>query len=47
MTGGRRMGCSRGKGSASRGIRSVNGNAMRERNLLEGTETGFLVLGHV
>ena len=30
MTGGRRMGCSRGKGSVSRGLMGVNKDALRE-----------------
>ena len=38
---GRRMGCSRGKGSAGFGPR-VLVEIHRERNLLEATETGFL-----
>ena len=42
MSGGRRMGCSRGKGSANYGSRSVCGDTLRERNLLEAIKTGFL-----
>ena len=42
MSGGRRMGCSRGKGSARCGPRSINGDELRERNLYEATEMGFL-----
>ena len=41
MSGGRRMGYNRGKGSVSRGLRSVNRDALRERNLLEATESSF------
>ena len=36
------MVCSREKGSASCGQWGVNGNALKEGNLLEPTETGFL-----
>ena len=34
------MGCRR-RVSVSRGLWSVNGDVLRERNLLEATETGF------
>ena len=42
MSGRRRMGCSRKRVSVSRGLWDVNGDALRERNLLEATEMGFL-----
>ena len=42
MGGGKRTGCSRGKGSGSHSMWSVSGDALREKNLLEATETGFL-----
>ena len=42
MSGGRRIGCSRGKGSGRCGMRFVGGDALRKMNLLEATETGFL-----
>ena len=42
MNGGRRLGCSRGKSSASRGLCSVSGYALRERSLLETTEMHIL-----
>ena len=38
----RRLGCSRRKVIVSRGLWGVNGDTLRERNLLETTETGFL-----
>ena len=41
MSGRRRMGCSR-RVSISHGLWGVNGDPLRERNLLEATETGFL-----
>ena len=39
---GRRMGCSGRKVSDSHGLWGITGDALRERNLLEATETGFL-----
>ena len=36
------MGCSRKRVSVNRGLWGVNGDALRERNLLEAIETGFL-----
>ena len=36
------MGCSTGKGSARRGLRGVDGDALREKKLLEVNKTGFL-----
>ena len=45
MSGGRRMGCSRlsrGKGSVSRGLCGVGENVLREGNLLEASDIGFL-----
>ena len=41
VSGGRRMGCSSRRVSVSRGLWGVDGDALRERNLLEATETGF------
>ena len=42
MSGRRRMGCRRRRVSVSRGLWGVNEDALRERNLLEATEMGFL-----
>ena len=42
MSRGRRMADSSWEGSASCGLYSVSGDALRERNLLEATEIGFL-----
>ena len=42
MSGGRRIRCSRRKDSARCGTRGVGGDVLRERNLLETTERGFL-----
>ena len=42
MSGGRKMGLSRGKSSGSCGLWGVDGDALRERNLLEATDTDFL-----
>ena len=41
MSGRRRIGCSRRRVSVSCGLWGVNGDALKERNLLEATETGF------
>ena len=40
MSGGRRMGCSSRRVSVSGGLWGVDGDVLRERNLLEATETG-------
>ena len=37
MSGGRRIGCSRGKGSARCGPRGIGEEVLRERNMLEAT----------
>ena len=42
MSGGMRMECSKGKGSVRHDPRGVGGDALKERNLLEATEMGFL-----
>ena len=42
VSGGRRIRCSRRKGSVRHGLWGLGGDALRERNLLEATETGFL-----
>ena len=43
MSGRRRMGCSsRRRVSVSGGLWGVNGDVLRERNLLEATAMGFL-----
>ena len=42
MSGGRKIVCSSWKDSASRGLWCVSVNGLRERNLLEATEMGFL-----
>ena len=42
MNGGRRIGCSRGKGNVRFDLTILGGDALRKRNLVEATETGFL-----
>ena len=42
MSGRKWTGCSRGKGNSSCGLWGVNGDALRERNLLKASETVFL-----
>ena len=42
MSGERMMGCSRGRDRANHGLLGISGVMLRERNLLETTETDFL-----
>ena len=42
VSGKSRMGCNRRRASVSRGLWGVHGDVLRERNLLEVTEQGFL-----
>ena len=42
MSGSKRRECSKGKGSASRGLWVVNADSLKERNLLKATKRSFL-----